>query len=225
MPVDVLLVNADEPACRALAEALAAADIDVHVVLTAEDALYEHTRRDVDVVVAATELAGMDGIELCRVLKEQSQVGVIVLDRTGATPVALAAFDAGADDFVANPQAAELAARVRALVRRRRGSLRPRRRVRVGELVAVWTPAGRLRALDERFTLTPVQATILELLVERPGCVVPIEMLRDRVLERHGRRSADELDQAVRGLGEVLAQAGAAWALQHVPEGGWLLAA
>lgn len=225
MTVDVLLVNADVSACRVVTAALAHADMVVHAVPSAEDALYERTRRDVDVVVAAADLGGMDGIELCRVLKEQSQVGVIVLDRLGAVPVALAAFDAGADDVVTQAQVAELAARVRALVRRRTGALRPRRQVQIGGLVAIWTPAGRLQAVDERFALSAIQATVLEVLVDRPGCVVPPELLRDRLLERHGRRSADELEAAVSGLGETLARAGAAWALQRTPEGGWVLAA
>jgi two-component system response regulator MtrA len=221
--VDVLLVGSDGPV-SVVAQALAGAGIEVQLAPSAEEALYEHARRDVDVVVTAIELTGMDGVELCRVLKEQSPVGVIVLTDDGH-PAALAAFAAGADDVVDPGQPAELAARVRALVRRRRGSLRPRREVRVGGLVAVWTPGGRLRVVDDRFALSPIEATVLEVLVERPGCVVTAELLRDRVIERHGAPAGAALEAAVTRLGVALADAGAGAALQRVPDGGWLLAA
>ena len=114
---------------------------------------------------------------------------------------------------------------MKALVRRRRGSLRPRRRVRVGELVAEWTATGRLAAVDGRYRLTPAEGTLLEALAERPGCVVPDDVLRQRLSERHGPATAAALRR--RCCASVTAwprPARPAW-LQHVPESGWLLAA
>jgi hypothetical protein len=109
-------------------------------------------------------------------------------------------------------------------VRRRRGSLRPRRRVHLGELVAEWTPTGRLAAVDGRYSFSPPEGTLLEALAERPGCVVPVEVLRQRLCDRHGPASAEELEATLHRLWGRLAEAGAASALQHLPESGWLLA-
>ena len=225
MTVDVLLVEPDEVERASMRRMLRAAGCTVAAVSSAEDALYEQTRRDVDVVVTAVELGGMDGLELCRVLALQSPVAVVVVDRRPSCPVAVEALDAGADDVIGRGQLGELAARVKALVRRRRGSLRPRRRVRVGELVAEWTATGRLATVDGRYRLTPAEGTLLEALAERPGCVVPDDVLRQRLSERHGPATAAALEATLVRLGVRLAEAGAASALQHVPESGWLLAA
>lgn len=225
MTVDVLLVEPDEVERASMGRLLRASGCTVATVSSAEDALYEQTRRDLDVVVTAVELGGMSGLELCRVLALQSPVAVVVVDRRPSCPVAIEALDAGADDVIGREQLAELAARVKAVVRRRRGSLRPRRRVRVGELVAEWTSSGRLTAVDDRYPLSPAEGTLLEALAERPGCVVPDAVLRRRLSERHGPASAAALEATLLRLGDRLAEAGAATALQHVPESGWLLAA
>ena len=221
---DVLVVDADDAERAALGRSLRAAGCRVSAVDSAEAALYEQAQRAVDVVVTAIELGGMDGIELCRVLALQSPVALVVVDRRASGPSAVEALDAGADDVIGPDQIDELAARVKALVRRRRGSLRPRRRVRLGDLVAEWTPTGRLAAVDERYALSPAEGTLLEVLVERPGCVVPVEVLRRRLRDRHGPASAEALETTLLRLGDRLVEAGANRALQHIPDSGWLLA-
>jgi DNA-binding response OmpR family regulator len=224
MSIGVLLVEPDPDASRSITLALDRMGFRVTAVASAEDALYEYAHRDIDLVVTATVLAGMNGVELCRLLKERSSVAVVVVDPWASVGSTVDALDAGADDVVVANRLDELVARIRALLRRRRGSLRPRRQVRVGELVAEWTPSGRLCSVDHRFSLSPVEGTVLEVLAERSGCVVPLEVLRERLTECHGAVPAAVVDAALRRLGGMLALAGAASALQHLPGGGWLLA-
>ena len=222
---EVYVVGADW-ASRAVASALAPPEFVVERADTAEVALYEHAQRDVDVVVTAAALAGMDGIELCRALKERGGGAVVVTTANPDPDAALAAFAAGADDVVVMPcHPDELRARVRALVRRTRGPLRPRRTIRIGPFVARRGADGAVTPIDAAVCLSPLEQTLLELLAERPGCVVAHDVLVRRAAERHGPVAAALLDGALARLNAVLAAAGATGALQHVPDGGWRLAA
>ena len=222
---EVLIVGSDW-ASRAVAVALAGADLTVARGETAEVALYEHGRRDLDVVVCAAALPGMDGIELCRVLKERGGVAVVVTTAGPGTSEVLDAFAAGADDVIVMPcHPDEIRARVRALVRRTRGALRPRRTIRIGRFVARRDDDGAVTPIDADVYLSPLEQSVLELLAERPGCVVALDVLARRAEERHGSVPPALLEHALRRLTTVLAAAGATGALQHLPDGSWRLAA
>lgn len=221
---EVFVVGSDW-ASRAIAGALAP-EFAVERADTAEVALYEHARRDLDIVVSAAALPGMDGIELCKELKDRGGVAVVIATSTPGARDALAAFAAGADDVVTMPcHPDEVRARVRALVRRTKGPLRPRRTIRVGGFVARRGADGAVIPIDAAVHLTPLEQTLLELLAERPGCVVALDVLQQRADDHHGPVSPAHLDAALSRLRSVLADAGASGALQHIPDGGWRLAA
>lgn len=213
-------------ASRAVAGALAAPAFVVERADTAEVALYEHARRDFDIVATAVALPGMDGIELCRALKERGGAAVVVTTASPGTNDALAAFTAGADDVIVMPcHPDELRARMLALLRRTRGPLRPRRTIRVGAFVARRGDDGAVTPIDAAVSLSPLEQTLLELLAERPGCVIALDVLRQRAAVDHGAIEPALLEAALGRLTAVLAAAGATGALQHLPEGGWRLAA
>jgi DNA-binding response OmpR family regulator len=107
MTVDVLVVEPDEVERTALGGMLRRAGCEVTAVGSAEEALYERAQRDLDAVVTALELGGMDGIELCRVLALESPVAVVVVDRRPSSPAAVEALDAGADDIIGPGQLGE----------------------------------------------------------------------------------------------------------------------
>lgn len=222
---EVFVVGSDW-ASRAVAGALAGAELAVERGETAEVALYEHGRRDLDLVVCAARLPGMDGIELCRVLKDRGGVAVVVTTAAPGTSDVLDAFAAGADDVIVMPcHPDEIRARTRALVRRTRGPLRPRRTIRIGHFVARRDDDGAVTPIDADVHLSPLEQTVLALLAERPGCVVAIDVLARRAAERHGAVPPALLDHALDRLTTVLDDAGATGALQHLPDGGWRLAA
>ncbi|MEU6740729.1 response regulator transcription factor [Streptosporangium sandarakinum] len=128
-----------------------------------------------DLVVLDLGLPDLDGCEVLRMLRAVSAVPVIVATARDAEPEIVRALDAGADDYVVKPfSAAQLDARIRAVLRRGRdaGAGAEAAPVRVGGLLI--EPAGREAFLDGvRLDLTPKEFDLLHYLALRPGQVVP----------------------------------------------------
>ncbi len=128
-------------------------------------------RADPDLVLLDLGLPGRDGVELCRELRTWSDAYVVVLTaRTGEEQV-LAAFAAGADDYVTKPfSPRELAARVRALQRRpvrAAGSAAPAPVAHGALLLDV--AAGEARVDGVPVVLTPTELRLLAALAAEPG--------------------------------------------------------
>jgi two-component system, OmpR family, response regulator MprA len=120
----VLVVDDDEPIAAALRRALEYEGCRVSLArdgLAALAALDETRRPPVDLVVLDLMLPGLDGVEVCRRLRQSgSDLLVLMLTARDATVDRVRGLDAGADDYLVKPFAyEELLARVRALLRRR----------------------------------------------------------------------------------------------------------
>ncbi len=115
-----ILVVDDEPALRRTLRAnLVARGYTVAVAETGEDALHEATLRRPHLVILDLMLPGLPGLEVCRALRAQSAVPILVLSARGEEATKVGALDLGADDYLTKPFAIdELLARVRALLRR-----------------------------------------------------------------------------------------------------------
>jgi two-component system KDP operon response regulator KdpE len=172
----VLVVDDEPQILRALETTLRGAGYQVETAGTGEAALTQAAVRPPDAVILDLVLPGKGGADVCRELREWTQVPVLILSAVGEERDKVAALDAGADDYVTKPFGVdELLARLRAILRRAGpagepvieiGDLRvelDRRAVyKDGELVAL-TPHEfsllRLFALNEGKLLT--QRTIL----------------------------------------------------------------
>ncbi len=118
-PFRVLVVDDESQIRRVLRLALTAQGFDVRVAADTESAL--DTLRDwpPDLVITDLSMPGSDGLDLCKRVREQSTVPIIVLSVKGEEQTKVAALDAGADDYVTKPFGTdELLARVRAALRR-----------------------------------------------------------------------------------------------------------
>jgi DNA-binding response OmpR family regulator len=127
-------------------------------------------------------LPGMDGFETCRSLRRSSDVPVIMVTARTDTYDVVAGLEAGADDYVTKPFVAkELAARIRALLRRARTSTEPATSIlRVGDLEIV-PDAGEVRRAGEQVHLTRTEFRLLCELASSPGRVFSRELLLERV--------------------------------------------
>ncbi|MGH9844552.1 MAG: response regulator transcription factor, partial [Blastocatellia bacterium] len=115
-----ILVVDDEPQItRVLRRGLMTHGYDVRVAADGESALDVCKDWPPDLVVTDLSMPGMDGIELCRRLRRQSQLPIIVLSVKGEEQTKVKALDAGADDYITKPFGMdELLARIRAALRR-----------------------------------------------------------------------------------------------------------
>jgi len=115
----VLLVEDDPAARQALELALRRLGYDVRLAESGEAALDGISGTALDVVVLDVMLPGVDGFEVCRRLRRDSDIPVIMLTARGDDFDIVAGLEAGADDYVVKPvQPRVLDARIRAVLRR-----------------------------------------------------------------------------------------------------------
>lgn len=118
----ILVIDDDRSLLRALRVGLQS---DGHVVTTAEtgeDGLSQTAMSAPDVVILDIGLPDMDGLSVCKRIRQWSDVPIIILSATGAENRKVAALDGGANDYVTKPfSMAELEARIRVVVRNRVG--------------------------------------------------------------------------------------------------------
>ena len=152
---------------RGLAEEGYAAD----VAATGEDALWMAEATPFDAVVLDIVLPGIDGLEVCRTLRDRGVwAPIVMLTARGAVGDRVTGLDAGADDYLTKPFSfAELLARLRALTRRGAGE-RPAI-VEVGSL-RLDPSARRVWRGEAEVALSTKEFALLEVMMRRPGRVL-----------------------------------------------------
>jgi DNA-binding response OmpR family regulator len=183
-----LLVEDDARLASLTAEYLRRHGVEVVVAADGARALNEAGRTRFDVVLLDLMLPGRSGLDVCRELRETSDVPIVMLTARGEEADRVLGLELGADDYLAKPfSPRELLARLRAQVRRARGQAGPAARtVQVGPLQL---DPGALRArLGARdLDLTAYEFRLLYALAERAGRVLSRERLLELV-----RGSAEE---------------------------------
>ena len=133
-----------------------------------------------DVVLLDLMLPGMDGLDVCRAIREESGVPIVMLTARGDTLDVVAGLEAGADDYVVKPfKPKELVARIRARVRRRDVGTQDATIV-IGELT-IDTVGHSVARGGEVLALTPLEFDLLVCLARRPGQVLTREALLQEV--------------------------------------------
>ncbi len=116
----VLIIDDDRSLLRALSLGLQSEGHQVSTALSGENGLSKTAITQPDVVVLDMGLPDMDGLEVCKRIREWSDVPIIILSAAGAENRKVTALDGGANDYVTKPfSMVELEARIRAVVRNR----------------------------------------------------------------------------------------------------------
>lgn len=157
---------------------------DGYTVLTSydgTDALRLARESHPDLIVLDLMLPGMDGLEVCRTLRDESDVPIIILTARTTDDDKLTGLGLGADDYVSKPfSPKELAARVRAVLRRLPGERGPaeikRSELAINFLKQEVSVAGR------PLNLTPVEFKLLGILAKEPGRVFSRAELVEKAL-------------------------------------------
>jgi two-component system, OmpR family, response regulator RegX3 len=167
---DRILVVDDEPAIvDAVTYALRASGFEVDTFCDGESALEAARSDGYDVLVLDVRLPGLSGIEICRRLRSESDVPILILTAMDAEVDRVLGLEAGADDYVTKPfSVAELVSRVRAILRRREldraagGGVR-----RVGSL-ELDVNRHEVRIEGRTIRLTPSEFRLLAFLAQEP---------------------------------------------------------
>ncbi|MGD0111239.1 MAG: response regulator transcription factor [Armatimonadota bacterium] len=119
MTPHILIVDDDPKLTEAVSWYLEAEGFRATRVANGEKALETFRADRPDVVIVDVMMPGMDGFELCRAIRKESKVPMLMLSARDAEVDKVRALDIGADDYVTKPFGAmELVARVKALLRR-----------------------------------------------------------------------------------------------------------
>ncbi len=224
----ILIVEDETKVARALKEGLEREGYEVTAARTGEEGYYLLDARSFDLVVLDLMLPGRSGLEILATLRTRDRgIPVLILTARDTVQDRVVGLDTGADDYLVKPFAfPELAARIRALLRR--GRAEPLGRLRVADLEL--DVAGRRVARSGRdLELTAREFELLEYLLRNHGRVVSREMLArdvwketdratplDNVIDVHIarlRRKVDDafeakLIQTVRGVGFIVKEGG-----------------
>ena len=168
---------------------------DGYRVLTAYDgmeALRLARESHPDLIVLDLMLPGIDGLEICHTLRTESDVPIIMLTAMTTDQDRLTGLDLGADDYVTKPfSPRELAARVRAVLRRLPGERGPAS-INHGELTLNFLKHEAFLA-DKLLNLTPVEFKLLCVLAREPGRVFS----RAQIIEKAFGHDFDSFDRTI----------------------------
>lgn len=134
-----------------------------------------------DLVVLDLNLPEMDGLDVCRALRRESDVPIIMLTARVDEADRLIGLELGADDYITKPfSPRELVARVRAVLRRVRGGVHQPGLVRAGDL-EIDLHGHRVTRAGEPIRLTRSEFNLLAVLAQHPGQTFTREQLLDRL--------------------------------------------
>jgi two-component system response regulator MtrA len=152
---------------------------DTQTVTRGDEVMAAFDEFQPDLVLLDVMLPGMDGIEVCRAIRERSGTPIVMLTAKSDTVDVVLGLESGADDYIVKPfKPKELVARVRT---RLRGTEQPRpTTLHVGD-VTIDVPGHVVRRGDEQIPLTPLEFDLLVCLARRPWQVFTREELLEQV--------------------------------------------
>jgi DNA-binding response OmpR family regulator len=193
----ILLVEDERSIAEPFANLLRREGFDPVLAATAADAIARSRDSDPDLVLLDLALPDGDGRDVCRTIRAESPVPVIMVTARGTETDRIVGLEIGADDYVVKPfSAAEVIARIRAVLRRAgrdaQGDL-PAAPVRIGEL-EVDLAARRAVLSGAELELSRKEFDLLAELVRHAGRVVTREDLMNRVWDENWFGSTKTLD-------------------------------
>jgi DNA-binding response OmpR family regulator len=221
----VLLVEDDVRLATFTTDYLRERGVAVVAVTEGEAALRELARERFDAVVLDVMLPDKSGFEICRRLRERSDVPVLMLTARGDETDRVLGLELGADDYLVKPfSPRELLARLHAFTRRHRGEVGPRSKtLHAGPLmVDLHTYTATLDG--EPLVLSPGELTLLGCFVERPGRVLGREQLLELTMGGADEAFDRAIDVQVSRLRQKLGEGGRGHALIKTVRGvGYML--
>ena len=181
MADEILIVDDDTRLSAMLSDYLTGNGFSVRSAATAGAGLAQLTRDPPDAVILDVMLPDLDGFETCRRIRAVSDVSILMLTAKGEETDRIVGLELGADDYLPKPfNPRELLARIRAILRRRIGTVPEGKILRFGRLEI--DPASRTARIDGRdCAMTGHQFDLLVVLAENAGRTLAREQLVDQL--------------------------------------------
>ena len=182
--IETILVVDDEPKIvKQARDYLERSRFRVVAAADGKTALAMARREQPDLIVLDLNLPEMDGLEVCRALRRESDVPIIMLTARVEETDRLIGLELGADDYITKPfSPRELVARVRAVLRRVRGGVHQPGLIRAGDL-EIDLLGHRVTRAREPIRLTRTEFNLLATLAQHPGQTLSRAQLLDRLYD------------------------------------------
>jgi len=198
----VVVIEDDGDIAEAITYQLEKLGLQVRVARTGEEGL-DAVRKGVDLVLLDLNLPGMDGLEVCRMIRRQqatAHLPIIIVSARADEVDRVLGLEMGADDYVVKPfSLKELAARAKAALRRAEGGGEAPQGY-CDENWEVEFDSYVVRYKGEEIRLTHKEFELFRYMVERPGRVLTRERLLDRVWGSESEVDARSIDAHMRRL-------------------------
>ncbi len=176
----VMVVDDDQDLAEMLGIVLTGAGIDVDLVSRGDEVLDVFRNNPPDLVLLDVMLPGLDGIEVCKLLRAESMVPIIMLTAKGDSHDVVRGLEAGADDYMVKPfrHPSELIARIRTRLRRTNVDITGL--LTIGDL-AIDGQAHQVLRAGKQISLTRLEFDLLVALAKEPGRVFTRDALLSEV--------------------------------------------
>ena len=176
----VMVVDDDQDLAEMLGIVLTGAGIDVDLVSRGDEVLDVFRNNPPDLVLLDVMLPGLDGIEVCKLLRAESMVPIVMLSAKGDTHDVVRGLEAGADDYMVKPfkHPSELIARIRTRLRRTNTDISGL--LTIADLV-IDVVAHQVSRAGKQIALTRLEFDLLVALSREPGRVFSRDALLSEV--------------------------------------------
>ncbi|CAB4653872.1 unannotated protein [freshwater metagenome] len=180
----VMVVDDDQDLAEMLGIVLTGAGIDVDLVSRGDEVLEIFRNNPPDLVLLDVMLPGIDGIEVCKLIRAESMVPIVMLSAKGDTHDVVMGLEAGADDYMVKPfkHPSELVARIRTRLRRSNAGLTGQ--ITVADL-SIDLVAHQVTRGSKSIPLTRLEFDLLVALAKEPGRVFTRDALLSEVWGYH----------------------------------------
>jgi len=176
----IMVVDDDQDLSEMLGIVLTSSGFDVDLVGRGDEALEVFRNNPPDLVLLDVMLPGIDGIEVCRLIRKESMVPIVMLSAKGETQDIVRGLEAGADDYMQKPfrDKAELIARIRTRLRRTNSDVTGL--LSIGD-ITIDVTAHEVRRGTKLIQLTRLEFDLLVALAKDPGRVFTRDALLSEV--------------------------------------------
>jgi len=187
MAETILIVEDESDLSAIVADYITAAGYQAEVIADGCEALASIQREPPDLIVLDIMLPGLDGMALCKAVREMSEVPIIMVTAKVEEIDRLLGLEVGADDYLCKPfSPRELVARIKAILRRSRKPDDTR-------VVEIDEAARSVRVHSQLLDLTPTEYSLLVAMVRRPGAIYS----RAQLMDLAARDNLDVADRAI----------------------------
>ena len=201
----ILIVEDDDTVREALSEGLESEGYKIFLADNGLDGLRQAKEEHPDLILLDLMLPEMDGLSVCRALRRNSDVPIIMLTARGTEMDKIVGLETGADDYVVKPfSLGELLARVRSLLRRTRNDKQEKQMQLTAGNISLDFNSRRVFKDNEEIHLTQKEFNLLAELIRNKGAVLSRDLLLQKVWGYNYIGNTHTVDVHIRWLREKI---------------------